>query len=92
MLEDHPDMYAGFAVDYTLAKHNLKKLKFDNLVISSYLIGSDLLAFSLPHGSPYSKDINIAIAHAAETGVINHLCVRYITSDVQQCKLLILYG
>ncbi len=92
MLENYPDIYSGFAVDYSLAKRSLEKFKFNDLVISPYFIGSDLLAFSVPYASPYLKNINIAIARAAQTGVINHLCDRYITTDRQQCKLLTLYG
>ena len=82
-----PETYTGFALDFAMAKHTLHTVSGANFEIVSTFLGADMLAFSVPFNSPYKKEIDAAILSAAESGVINDLCLKYITDDSVACKL-----
>lgn len=90
LLEKHPRTYKAFALDHAIASSYLKKSDHHHLEISPTFLDAELLAFSVPNGSPYLHKINGAMLYAAEHDITYSYCNQYALDNQEECRLLTL--
>tara|TARA_X000000950_G_C13739576_1_gene587896 strand:- start:464 stop:946 length:483 start_codon:yes stop_codon:yes gene_type:complete len=83
------DKYDGYVADYALVARYSKQFKSiePRLIVSSYNVRNDVLAFPYNDSFPFDKEFNYGILKLQDTNLAFSICHTYVGDNAKNCLM-----